>query len=394
MGVECASCGQILAAGQSRCAHCGAVADGGATALVDGNGASTAAATPQASAPADPSSSMRTAEAPAAAAPAAASLRGSLDDEREPAVPRGTFASEVPERGPEPELPRGDGVPKAELPATKLVPAPAPSSSQRVKTVRAAQRPPYLASEILREDLAPSEPGRREMILVLHLAPLLGALAALISGLQRAATWVTVAVLAGLFALTRFELSYKRQSTIVALAGLGSLALVTGWRMALGGGWDGPLLALSTTLLAAALLYRSWYRVTASSRALVALALVLCATWAAMSSHRELLALEFSWQSWLPALTWYLFGLLCLLSLLAFMGGETTGGCDVWALGLMLWYGLYAGVRFALETSTLPGIPSGNVQTLGLVEPALAAPTAVAFAQLFARSLGARSRRV
>jgi hypothetical protein len=313
---------------------------------------------------------------------------------REPAVPRGTFASELPERGSESDEREPN---RAEVIITKAAkPPPGTASgngSQRVKTVRAVQRPPYLASEILREDLTPSEPGRRELGLVLQLAPALGALAALGSGIQRSATWVAVAMFAALFALTRLELRYTVQSVVVALTGTAALALVAGWRMVLGGGWDDPLLASSVTLLSSSLLFRAWYRAAPAARFLVLLALTLALSWATMSSHRELLSLEFSWHSWLPALTWYLFGLLCLLSLLAFMGGDTTGGCDVWALSLFSWYALFAGVRYALETTAIPGLPSGNVQTLGLIEPALAAPTAVAYAQIFARTLGTRGRR-
>ena len=110
--------------------------------------------------------------------------------------------------------------------------------------------------------------------------------------------------------------------------------------------------------------------------------------WAFLTSHRELLSLQFIWQSWLPAVTWYVFVILCLLSLLAFMGDETTGGCTAWALGLCGWYAGYAGVRFALEVDT-----SAPLRTLGLAEPALAAPLAVALAQLIAHLVGRRTRR-
>ncbi|MDB4985236.1 MAG: hypothetical protein JWN04_414, partial [Myxococcaceae bacterium] len=209
--------------------------------------------------------------------------------------------------------------------------------------------------------------------------------AVLTSGIDRLATWASLAVLAGLFILTRFELGYHTLAVLVASIGGCSLALASGFRVATGGGFDGPLLAASTTLLPAALLFRTWFRAAYTARVLVTLALVLAVMWATWTSHRGLLALEFDWQSWVPALTWYLFGILCLLSLLAFMSGETTGGCDVWALGISIWYGLFACARFALEER---GVQISNFQTLGLVEPALAAPTAVALAQLFARIFG------
>ena len=314
---------------------------------------------------------------------------------REAAVPRGTFASEVPERAPERGALGDEREPsragEREPTGGKREPRANPPNghSQRIKSVRPVARPPYLASEILREDLTPSEPGRRHINITMHVAPALGAVAVLTSGIDRVATWASLAVLAVLFVLTRFELGYHTVSVLVACIGGVSLALASGLRVGMGGGFDGPLLAASATLLPAALLFRTWYRAAYTARVLVTLALVLAITWATWTSNRGLLALEFDWQSWVPALTWYLFSILCLLSLLAFMSGETTGGCDVWALGVSVWYGMFACARFALEER---GLQTENFQTLGLIEPALAAPTAVALAQLFSRVFGTQKR--
>lgn len=396
MGVECASCGQVIPPGQFRCSHCGAVQQrdsfddyGGLTEVAQAEPPSTPrSATPEEPAPLPaPRTSTTSDRAPAPAG----------DDEetaREPAVPRGTFASELPDRSASEAAREGQREPSK--PALKPVApptSPAKNGAARTKTpVRSAPRPPYLASEILREDLAPSEPGRFLLGLVLQVGSALGGVALLASGIRHSATWVGLTVLGSLFLLTRFELTYATLALLVTLTGGGALALVSAWRIALGGSFEDPLLAAASTLLPAALLFRAWYRTSHASRFLVGVALVLALTWAAATSHRELLALEFSWDSWLPALTWYLFGLLCLLSMLAFMGGETTGGCDAWAIGLLVWYGLHACVRFALE-SVASTAEVGNSRTLGLVEPALAAPTAIALAQLFARWFGARSGR-
>jgi len=390
MGVACASCGQVIPSGQFRCGHCGTVtkredlddyaglselgaeAEGAVQAAVNTEGA--AAGTPRPASPDDDDGSSR-----------------------EPLVPRGTFASELPERGSESDEREGvriEPAAKAEPNGTKGAAKPATNaSSQRLKTVRAAPRPPYLASEILREDLTPSEPGKQLLATLLYVAPVLGSAAALLSGIGRSATWVALTALMSLLLLGRFELTYATRALLVTIAGGGALALVSLWRMTLGSSYDGPLLAASITLLPAALLFRAWYRASEAARVLVACTLALALCWAMASSDRQLLALVFSWQSWLPALTWCLFVILCLLSLLAFMGDETTAGCDIWAIGALVWYGLFAVVRFALESRGLGHAATPNLQTLGLIEPALAAPTAVALAQLFARSLGTRSRR-
>ena len=424
MGVECASCGQVIPPGQFRCGNCGAVQTrdsiddyAGLTELTASGEPARAPASDARSRPEEPRntspSDLRSRpEEPRASTPSQRALPPPpLDDDdsgvREPLVPRGTFASVVPDpvsdRMPDRVAGLADGDdrervrpaperdPSSNRPAAAS-PQPNNTTSQRVKSVRPPVRPPYLASEILREDLTPTEPGRRHMNVVLQVAPALGALAVLSSGIDRSATWVSLGVLAVLFSLTRFELHFHTLSLMVIGLGATGLAVTSGWRLLLGGSYDGPLLAATVTLLAAALLFRTWYRAAYTARVLVALALVLALTWATWTSHRELLALEFEWQSWLPALAWYLFGILCLLSLLAFMGGETTGGCDVWALGLSIWYGLFACVRFSLEGVLGGGSYPPNFQTLGLLEPALSAPTAVALAQLLSRIFG-RARR-
>ncbi|MDB4974637.1 MAG: hypothetical protein JWN48_2978 [Myxococcaceae bacterium] len=442
MGVECASCGQIIPSGQLRCGNCGAVQTGdsfedyggltevpphhealhalnsgadssppsatAATGTAPGPGAQLPAPTATLVVPPAGSAAIPPVVAPVLsglAAPAAAPaspvsaprVPAPADDDeavREPAVPRGTFASEVPDRGAageEREAAVRVVTPEREpLPPKAQPRAAAITSSQRLKTVRPPVRPPYLASEILREDLTPSEPGRRHINVVLHAAPALGAVAVLTSGIDRIATWAALAALSGLFILTRFELSYHTLAVLVASIGGLCLAATSCARVAMGGGFDGPLLATVATLLPAALLFRTWYRAAYTARVLVSLALVLAVMWATWTSHRGLLALEFDWQSWVPALTWYLFGILCLLSLLAFMSGETTGGCDVWALGISVWYGLFACGRFAIEER---GVQIPNFQTLGLLEPALAAPTAVALAQLFSGFFGTQKMK-
>jgi hypothetical protein len=389
MGVACASCGQVIPSGQFRCGHCGAVAKreeledyGGLLNVTDElEGSARVSAT---------------ADVQPAAPPARPPLGEDDDGAREPLVPRGTFASESPERaadGDEREGVKIEGAPNRSSDAsTKSAKGATSATSQRLKAVRAAPRPPYLASEILREDLTPSEPGKRLLAILLYTAPTLGIVAALYSGIARSATWVALTALSGLLLLARFELPYTTRALLVAVTGGGTLAIVSFWSITLGGNFEGPLLAAAVTMLPAALLFRAWYRGSEAARVLVGVSLVLALGWAMATSDRQLLSLVFSWQSWLPALTWYLFGLLCLLSLLAFMGNETTAGCDVWAIGLLAWYALFALVRYALESGGAGGA-NPNLHTLRLIEPALAAPTAVAAAQLLARALGSRTRR-
>jgi hypothetical protein len=324
----------------------------------------------------------------------------SLDEPGEPAdapVPKGTFASVAPQptpafvprpeasQEPRPVIPAKE---QSELVATRN---PAQSSSQRLKQVRPAARPPFLASESLREDLSPLWPGKQELIYTLQLAGALGALASVLVAFDQPVGWLCALICAAMAGLSRLELDYRKRALfVVGLAGT-ALAATCAGRVALGAGGDDPLLVLACSLLPATLLFRSWYRGARVARALVAVTLVLAFAWAGLTSHRGLLALGFTWQSWLPALAWSLFCLLCLLSLLAFMGDETTGGCHIWAFGISLWFGLFSCLRWAMEREDSPAL-SGSAAALGLTEAALASALAIALAQLVSRLYVARSR--
>ncbi|MFT3923038.1 MAG: hypothetical protein QM778_10920 [Myxococcales bacterium] len=261
-------------------------------------------------------------------------------------------------------------------------------SSQRLRVARAPERPPYLASEILREDIAPREPGRNILAAIISVAAIAGLIGVLVAGLHTVAAIALALLFMALFGVGRLKLAYTTRATAVAALSGVALVVIAWTRHAGGGSASDLLLAIGTPLLAGSLYVRSWYRGSIAARTLVGLSLVPSCLWAFLTSHRELLSLEFIWQSWLPALTWYVFVILCLLALLAFMGDETTGGCTAWALGLCGWYAGYAGVRFALEVDT-----SGPLRTLGLAEPALIAPLAVALAQLVSHVVGRRTRR-
>jgi hypothetical protein len=262
------------------------------------------------------------------------------------------------------------------------------SSSQRMRVARTPQRPPFLASEILREDLAPRAPGMRVASTVTSVACPLGLLASFSAGIESFAIVVLAVSFVALFALGRLKLAYSIRAT--AMSGLAalSLAAVSWYRQAHGAPPTELLLTGGTTLLPAALFFRAWYRASMLARALVGATLVPALLWALFTSHRQLLSLEFVWQSWLPALTWYVFVILCLLALLSFMGDETTGGCSAWALGLCTWHALYACVRAALEVDMPPA-----ARALGLAQPALAAILAVGLAQLMALGFGQRGRK-
>lgn len=409
MSPACTSCGHPIPAGQFRCGKCGAVQERDREGTVD-------VSERQPSRP-----RVRT---PSDGGHAAVDASDHTEEElggREFVVPRGTFASEVPPEATnesrELEAVSGRASQEAEARESSKVDARASSgnpssrardpqrepneardsgklskashsSSQRLRVARAPERPPYLASEILREDIAPKEPGRDIFAAVISAAGIAGLVGVLVAGLHTIAALALALLFMTLFGIGRLKLAYTTRAVAVAVLSGCALVAVAWWRHAGGGSPTDLLLALGTVTLAGSLYVRSWYRGSIASRAMVGASLVPSCLWAFLTSHRELLSLEFIWQSWLPALTWYVFVILCLLALLAFMGDETTGGCTAWALGLCGWYAGFAGVRFALEVDT-----SGPLRTLGLAEPALAAPLAVALAQLVAHLVCRRTRR-
>jgi hypothetical protein len=421
MSVECTSCGHLIPAGQFRCGRCGGLAPresledfGGLTEVVADGPA--AAQVPPSSPPlvvpgaAQPQTVESAAHAPAhhverahpepaPPEPHAAEEPAEVDPmhAKEYAVPKGTFASEMPHPAPAPSR-NADASGEVKAVARDFsepvatTPNSATSSAQRLKEPRVATRPPFLASEILREDLTPLEPGKRIVSVVAHVAGGFGLIGSLLLGYGSAAGIMCAIACVGMVALGRVRLEYATRAAAMALlsgAGLVGAALV---RLSLGASHDDPVLAAACALLPAALLYRHWYRASPTARALVAGSLVFAVAWAAMTSHRGLLTLGFSWQSWLPALAWYVFGILCLLSLLAFMADETTGGCGVWALGVSVWFALFVCLRAAMEVETFAVRTREAATALGVAEAAFAAPLAAALAQLYSRALTPRRR--
>ena len=130
----------------------------------------------------------------------------------------------------------------------------------------------------------------------------------------------------------------------------------------------------------------------------VTFGVIALGTWFfASGGHESLVMLEGDWQSWGPASTHMVFGLLALLSLMAFMDNSTRGGSHVWAVALLVLYAVHIGllvasevwpVRAALRTidgHTIAAIAAGVVGTI---------VAGMAFAQVLVVSYKAASSRV
>jgi hypothetical protein len=239
--------------------------------------------------------------------------------------------------------------PPASAPSTGRTsdPAPAPrpndTGSRLTPSAQSAARPPVLASECLRKDLAPATPGGRSVRGVTALVGVLGLGIALLLGRLQGLGIPLGGAFAALALLGVVPLAYAaRAAAVMTVAGSG-LSVVIWDRLEHGEPLDPLVPLIGCSLLATALLFRSWHRASLLARALVALGIVLCAGWVWMTGAlQRLLVLEGHWQSWLPALLVVPLVILLLLSLLAFMDSRSTGGCALWSALVLAWYALFA----------------------------------------------------
>ncbi len=225
-------------------------------------------------------------------------------------------------------------------------PASADASGRVTPAAQSAARPPVLASEALRKDLAPAAPATRTGRLWTAVLGLLGLGAAWLAcgphglGVPMGGAFLALVVL-GLV-----PMPYPaRAAALVTVAGSG-LTIVTAQRLERATGLEPLVLMVGTCVLAMALLFRSWHRASLLSRALVPLGIALCAGWLWMSrSLPQLLILDSAWQAWLPPVLSVPLALILMLSLLAFMDSRSTGACGAWAVTLLGWYTLYTWVE-------------------------------------------------
>lgn len=413
MSIECTSCGHTIPLGQFRCGKCGAVQTRDSVDDMSDVGELSVD---------DPLPLLGKAQD--SSQPVAYDVAGE-PSARDSIVPRGTFASDEPAPPDDAAIDEPlrsadapDAAPQAmdavartsEPPAPALAPAVegiVPPVTPRVFVAtpvstevpivqvplepRLGQppKPPFLASEILHEDLMPTEPGGRALTQTLRLFGGWGLLVALWGLGSTPFALVSVGALA-LLVTSVLRVPHITRALMVASVSATGLCIACFWKTQAGGALEDALLAASTTLLASALLFRAWYRGSNAARGLVAAGLLTCLSWAAMGVDRRLLLLDWTWQSWLPALIFAVFVILCVLSLLAFMDDETTGACDVWAGCLLVWYAVHSVAREALVAEGAAADEA--MSTLGLTEPIFAAPLAVALAQLLARVLGQQHR--
>lgn len=237
--------------------------------------------------------------------------------------------------------------------------------------------PPILASDLLREQMRPSSPGDKALRGTTVALTTLGAVAALLAGGVHPLTLGALALLITMATLALTPMSYRGRAVGLFLVG----AIATGvalWQQTLTGvAPEGSILAGATILLSGSLLFRAYYRGARLARVAVTFGVLALGVWFFASGGAEsLVTLEGDWQSWAPATTHMTFGLLALLSLMAFMDNSTRGGAHVWAVSVLVLYAVHIGLlvgrdvwpahgaEVSIEGPTIAAIVTGVVGTL------------------------------
>lgn len=257
--------------------------------------------------------------------------------------------------------------------------------------------PPILASDLLRERLRPRAPGETTLRRVAVGFGTAGIVGALFSGGAQPLSLVALALLVGILTIALTPMSYRGRAISLFLVGTVATSVAL-WQQTLHGvAAESIALATATILLSGSLLFRAYYRGAKLARVAVSTGvLMLCAWFFLSGGHESLVRLGGHWQSWAPAFTHMAFGLLALLSLMAFMDSTTRGGAHWWAYALLALYTVHIALRVAIQ-----GWPHGGAHG-GIPGPTIAAIVAgvvgtvvasVALAQVFVVAYNAVNNR-
>jgi hypothetical protein len=276
-------------------------------------------------------------------------------------------------------------------------------ASKRIALKVPPVKPPVLASDILREEVAPQAPARSAVRVTLVALAAISLFAAFAAGVGIGASRLGAplalqgalgcAVVAGLAAFV--PLPYAVRALVAAFVGLAPLAMgVVGVgpfaRLGDDGLWTAAAMALMATALPASLLFRARYRAFRAARVILGVALA-CAVPAVVL----LLLTAIDGGSPLVTRALAAVGVVAAAAgTLGFMGPETSGGCAQWAA-------LVVGAYTARPTwrAVASAWHGRDEDTLGLSAAALGALVAttlvtLAVFQILAAALARQARKV
>lgn len=369
--MSCPRCGNALATETSPCRECDPVAQQDDVGTAKTGTVHTSAQVPVGAT--DTESDLRLTPAQLSAAPKIELLRGASGPWGRPSEPPGRLSPVPAEAAPAAETAEnnsGEDKNNEEDDADDGTPEP----------LQISVRAPILASVALRRDLFPVFPGGTTVRSTASSLGLLGAMAS---------TWLLplnlggLSIVAGFIALGLLGVApiapLARATSLSALSalGLGASVLMIGTQL----GPPTRFLALlaTTMLLSLGLHYRAWHRASALARVLVALGIAAGVAWLATAAgDASVSGLDGNYRIWLPQVFMMPFGLLLMLSLLAFMDGRTTGGCGTWAAGVWCWFAGYILTLVVAETSTavpiLQTLKATPIRSLCAISTAMLAP--------------------
>jgi hypothetical protein len=240
-----------------------------------------------------------------------------------------------------------------------------------------------LASDVLREDLVPLEPGARELRVISGVAGAI--LVALAAFSMRDPSQALAFAIPGLTAacVALLPVSYGTRALLAFAPACTALLMQSltfpGTHVA-----AGLAFVLTGAGLPAALFYRSFFRASRRARGFVAAALLVAIVWLQLPGGGALF--DEGSGAWAvahaPAIA--LIG-ISLLSLLAFMGADTTAGCRAWATLAIAWAGFVAFAHHAAHGVTPSGWGAWSSAAATTALSAISALSGAALLALYAR---------
>jgi hypothetical protein len=270
----------------------------------------------------------------------------------------------------------------------------APAGPQALRTPIA--RPPILASEVLREDVAPLEPAKSTLRnWIAALAFCMACSGVLVRArLVQAPPWAELYAYGAAVAIgVSLLLRYRTRGILVLGVGVATVGLGLAGRGPLSGlvapqDFFGAEVSrfLAATALPAALLFRARYRAYRGAR----IALIVALIFAVPATVHA--GLEVASGPWVAQLTACLTIASVLTSLMGFMGSGTTGASTAWAVAVVLSFGLDVMARALWMDG---GIRENLGQLhVGFVFTVACAITVIGLFKLLASTLAADARRL
>lgn len=254
---------------------------------------------------------------------------------------------------------------------------------------RAVCAPPVLASVALREDLRPAQPGAVAATRLALWVGLGGAVVTLLLAGFSALPALCAVVLACVASAGISPLSYRARATALLALGAPGLAVCVAFSVLHAGPPLLALLVVAVCALAGGLLFRAAYRASNLARAVVAGGLVLGVLWLGLGGAWHGVVDVFSDAS--PGIGGLVAAYLAIplvLSLLAFMGSDSTGAGRMTSTMLCAWLVVYAAARSLPFTWPLPHESLASAGVLAVALPCFVAVTSVALAQLLVVASG------